>query len=80
MMIHAVERWKVIPVLVFSLLLTGLACVGSLRAQIKEDEVDFEVMATVTIKDGDSLWNLAQKYYRDPFKWTIIKDMNKIPN
>ena len=63
-----------------SLLLTGLAYAGSSHAQIKEDEVDFEVLATVTMKEGDNLWDLATKYYGDPFQWPLIKDMNKIPS
>ena len=81
-MIYMAERWKITVVLILSLLLTGLAYVGSLRAQIKEDEVDFEVLATITMtKDVNSrLWNLAQEYYGNPLKWTFIKEMNKIPN
>jgi hypothetical protein len=79
-MIYMVERWKITVVLLLSLLLTGLACFGSLQAQIKKEEVDFEVMATVTFQKGDNLWDLAQKYYGDPLKWPLIKDMNKIPN
>lgn len=79
-MIYMVERWKMTVVLLLSLLLTGLAYVGDLCAQIKKDEVDFEVMATVTMKKGDSLWVIAQQYYGDPLKWTYIKDMNKIAN
>jgi predicted RNase H-like nuclease (RuvC/YqgF family) len=79
-MICVVERWKMTVVLLLSLLLTGLAYVGDLCAQIKKDEVDFEVMATVTMKKGDSLWVIAQQYYGDPLKWTYIKDMNKIAN
>jgi myosin heavy subunit len=79
--IYIVERWKMTAALVLSLfLLMGLVCVGSLRAQIKKDEVDFEVMATITFKKGDNLWDLAQKYYGNPLKWPLIKDMNKIPN
>lgn len=80
MMTYMVERWKMTAVLVLSLLLAGLAYVGVSRAQIKEEDIDFEVMATVTIKKGDNLWNLAKKYYGDPFKWTVIKDMNRIPH
>jgi predicted RNase H-like nuclease (RuvC/YqgF family) len=68
--------------IVFLLLLTGLACVGSLRAQLKKEEVDFEVLATVTAVPGIDccLWNMAAKHYGDPYKWTILKDVNKIPN
>jgi type I site-specific restriction-modification system R (restriction) subunit len=79
-MMYMVERWKMAAVLVLSLLLAGLAYVGVSRAQIKEEDVDFEVMATVTMKKGDSLSVLAKKYYGDPLKWPLIKDMNKIPN
>jgi uncharacterized protein YukE len=68
--------------IVFLLLLTGLACVGSLRAQLKKEEVDFEVLATVTAVPGMDccLWNMAAKHYGDPYKWTILKEVNKIPN
>jgi predicted RNase H-like nuclease (RuvC/YqgF family) len=67
-------------VLVLSLLLAGLACVGSSRAQIKKADVNFEYMATVEMKKGDTLWDLAQKYYKDPFRWKVIMDMNKLPD
>lgn len=81
-MIYATRRWNVAMLIVFLLLLTGLACVGSLRAQLKKEEVDFEVLATVTAVPGMDccLWNMAAKYYGDPYKWTILKEVNKIPN
>jgi predicted RNase H-like nuclease (RuvC/YqgF family) len=81
-MIYATRRWNVAMLIVFLLLLTGLACVGSLRAQLKKEEVDFEVLATVTAVPGMDccLWNMAAKHYGDPYKWTILKDVNKIPN
>ncbi len=63
-----------------SLLLTGLIAVGSLWAQLKKEEVDFEVLDTVTMKSGDALWYLAIKYYKDPLKWKYIAEMNKIRN
>lgn len=80
MIVSKLERWKMAIVLVLSLLLAGLAYVGATRAQIKEEDVDFEVMATITIKKGDNLWNIAKEYYGDPLKWTYIKEMNKIPH
>jgi predicted nucleic acid-binding Zn-ribbon protein len=81
-MIYATRRWNVAMLIVFLLLLTGLACVGSLRAQLKKEEVDFEVLATVTAMSGKDccLWNMAAKHYGDPYKWTILKEVNKIPN
>ena len=79
---YMVGRWKVAVVLGLALLVAGLAYVDISRAQLKEDEVDFEVLATVTMtKDPNSLlWNLAEKYYGDPYKWAFIKEMNRIPN
>jgi nucleoid-associated protein YgaU len=74
------ERWRITAVLVLALLLTGLVCVGISRAQIKKEEVDFEVLATVTMVKGDTLWELAEKYYDDPYRWQIIMDLNKIPD
>jgi peptidoglycan hydrolase CwlO-like protein len=81
-MIYTTRRWSVAMLIVFLLLLTGLACVGSLRAQLKKEEVDFEVLATVTAVPGMDccLWNMAAKYYGDPYKWTILKEVNRIPN
>jgi len=79
-MIYMAERWKTTAVLVLSLLLTELAFVGISSAQIRKDEVDFEILDTVTMKKGDSLWDLAKKYYDDPYRWKYIMDMNRIPN
>jgi hypothetical protein len=76
------ERWKITVVLAFLLLVAGLACVGNLRAQLKEDEVDFEVLATVVAQTGKDccLWNMAAKYYGDPYEWAFLKEVNKIPD
>jgi hypothetical protein len=80
-MICITERWKITVVLVLSLLL-GLTYVGSLRAQIKKEDVDFEYIATVTAEKGKNccLWNMAERYYGDPYKWGIIMKANKIPD
>lgn len=29
-----------------------------------------------TIKSGDTLWDLSQKFYNDPLKWTVLRDAN----
>ena len=80
-MTYITERWKITAILVFSLLLAGLAYVGTLRAQLNEDEVDFEVMAKVTVESNSQcLWNLAKEYYKNPLEWEYIKEMNNIPN
>jgi prefoldin subunit 5 len=76
------ERWKITVALAFLLLLASLACVGNLRAQLKKEEVDFEVLATVVAQKGKDccLWNMAAKYYGDPYEWSFLKEVNKIPN
>lgn len=33
-----------------------------------------------TIKRGDTLWDLAQKFYGNPYKWTTIAQANKNPD
>ena len=33
---------------------------------------------TVTVRPGDTLWKLAQRYYGNPFLWTRIMDANQI--
>jgi len=80
--IYLSKRLRVskIIVLILVLSLTGLVTIGSLLAQLRKDEVNFEVLATVTMKKGDALWNLAQKYYKNGMKWKYIAEMNRIPN
>jgi len=67
---------KILMVVLLSVFLTGVISVGSLRALLKEkpDWPNIEV----TMKKGDVLWNLAQEYYKDPFKWKIIAEKNNI--
>lgn len=79
-MTYIAGRWKLAVILVLSLLLTGLMGAGISLAQIKKEDVAFEVLATVTMVKGDTLWELAEKYYNDPYGWNRILEMNKIPN
>lgn len=34
---------------------------------------------TYTVKTGDCLWNIAKSQLGDPYRWTEIADLNKIP-
>jgi len=43
------------------------------------DAVKPKAVITVTIKRGDTLWKLADKYYGDPDKWPIILKNNRLP-
>lgn len=78
-MMHICRNYRTIKILVVVLLsvfLTGFASVGSLRALLKE-KPDWPHVE-VTMKKGDVLWNLAQEYYKDPLKWKIIAEKNRI--
>ena len=81
-MVHNKKHFSVnslVVILILSVLLTGFI-VSNLQAQLRKDEVNFEVLATVTMKRGDVLWKLAQEYYKDSSQWEYIKRLNKIPN
>jgi len=67
---------KILMVVLLSVFLTGVISVEGLRAYLKE-KPDWPHIE-VTMKKGDVLWNLAQEYYKDPFKWKIIAEKNGI--
>jgi len=58
----------------------GLAYVDILYSQIKKEDIDFDVLATVVMVKGDTLWELAEKYYENPYIWKIIMERNRIPD
>ena len=35
---------------------------------------------TYTVEKGDTLWSIAEKEYNDGYRWTEIKDANKLTN
>ncbi|MFC1714888.1 LysM peptidoglycan-binding domain-containing protein [Candidatus Poribacteria bacterium] len=72
------QNWRTVLILAFSVLLTSLICAADLCAQIREDEVDFQILATVTAQKDNGLWSLAEKYYGNPRLWPLISDMNRI--
>ena len=56
-------------VLVFAF---AVALVGPARAQTPE----LSVPETHTVKEGDTLWDLARQYYGDPVQWPRLYQMN----
>ena len=53
--------------------------VGGLSAKITPKRIEKEVGA-ITIKKGDTLWDLAIKYFKDPFLWKGFRKYNKFTN
>lgn len=54
-------------------------CGRTLNAAIDlELSVSEDLLATYTVKQGDSLWSIAQKFYGSGTKWKIIYDYNDL--
>jgi len=34
-------------------------------------------VGTHTVVDDDTLWDLAQRYYQNPFEWRVIYEANR---
>lgn len=52
------------------------ATVGDITSQAAMTRAEETVSPTHTVVGGDSLWNIAQKEYNDPYKWTRIAELN----
>jgi myosin heavy subunit len=53
--------------------------VGSVSAKITHKQVDEEV-GFIVIEKGDTLWDLAEEYYNDPYLWKRFKKYNEFTN
>jgi len=38
-----------------------------------------EELQNITVKPGDTLWSISNKYLQDPKKWDIILKYNNLP-
>lgn len=50
--------------------------VGDVTSQAAMTKAESSVSPTHAVVQGDSLWNIAQKEYNDPYKWTRIAELN----
>jgi nucleoid-associated protein YgaU len=50
--------------------------VGNITSQAAMTKAESSVSPTHEVIQGDSLWNIAQKEYNDPYKWTRIAELN----
>ncbi|MEW6040980.1 MAG: LysM peptidoglycan-binding domain-containing protein [Elusimicrobiota bacterium] len=71
-------RCKVIPVLfIFILALQIFSPITLLCQEKKEEEV---ILQEVQVKEGDTLWSVANYYLKDPKAWDKILKYNKLPS
>jgi nucleoid-associated protein YgaU len=50
--------------------------VGDITSPAAMTKAELSVSPTHAVVQGDSLWNIAQKEYNDPYKWTRIAMLN----
>ena len=61
--------------------MAALLIAGTAIAQVEEAEkakvkVPSDVPQTHTVKDGDTLWDITQTYYGDPYRWPQVWSYN----
>ena len=66
-------------ILYICVFLTGVPFVVSSFAKITKKPVE-EKLQVITIKKGDTLWDLAEKWLNDPIKWPEFKKYNEYTN
>jgi hypothetical protein len=54
----------------------ALAIAVALPAPVLAQQPAADVPGTHTVKEGDTLWDLARQYYSDPLQWPRIYQMN----
>ena len=60
--------------------LTGVPFAASSFAKIMIKNPNRKEMEVITIEKGDSLWDLAEKYFDAPFKWKEFREYNIYTN
>jgi hypothetical protein len=59
-----------------ALLIAGTAIAQVEEAEKAKVEVPSNVPQTHTVKDGDTLWDITQTYYGDPYRWPQVWSYN----
>lgn len=69
------------PILVIIFTLWMVVCGGSAMAQNFEQDVEYEAGFYYTVKKGDTLWDISQRFNDTPWQWPDLwKENQQIPN
>jgi LysM repeat protein len=60
--------------------INGRSSILTAKPSTSKKTVTSPNLATYKVKKGDTLWDLANKYYSNPYRWTSIADRNRIKN
>ena len=73
--------YGVITVIVlFVIIFLGLRAISQRGGDVPDDAGRTEKQTTYTVREGDSLWTIAEQVYKDGYQWTKIAEQNKISN
>ncbi|HVT01270.1 MAG TPA: LysM peptidoglycan-binding domain-containing protein [Patescibacteria group bacterium] len=74
--------YGVLSVLIlFIIIFLGLKALSERpNPQISDQAANTEAKITYTVKEGDSLWTIAEKELKDGYQWKRIADVNQIVN
>ena len=67
-------------VVIFLILFFGIRAIQQRQASITPSAEETTATRDYEVKEGDSLWTIAEKEYNDGYKWTEIAKANKLEN
>ena len=65
-------------IVIFAIVFLGLRALSQRNADIGEEAGQTGAENVYVVKEGDSLWTIAEEVYNDGFKWTIIAEENSL--
>ena len=67
-------------VVIFLILFFGIRAIQQRQASITPSAEETTASSEYEVKEGDSLWTIAEKEYNDGYKWSEIAKANNIAN
>ncbi len=65
-------------VVLFAIVFLGIRAFNQRNVEITEEAGQTKV-TLYEVKEGDTLWSISEKFYKDGFQWQKIAEENKIP-